>query len=91
MTLITIRLIKALSPDTDLYFRFSNTFQLFNHIPFNFKGTKWCGPGNIANGYNDLGYKTDEDRCCREHDHCPNQLEPGQCRQGICNMSPFTR
>lgn len=68
-----------------------DTEQVNKRGGFIFPGTKWCGPGNIANGYNDLGYKTDEDRCCREHDHCPNQLEPGQCRQGICNMSPFTR
>ncbi|EEB16948.1 Phospholipase A2, putative [Pediculus humanus corporis] len=53
--------------------------------------TKWCGTGNVANSYNDLGIWVKEDRCCREHDHCPIQLEPGQCRNGICNFSPFTR
>ncbi|KAK6636438.1 hypothetical protein RUM43_010099 [Polyplax serrata] len=57
---------------------------------FIFPGTKWCGPGNIASRYTDLGIYEIEDRCCREHDHCPNHLEPGQCRNGICNVSPFT-
>ncbi|PSN46511.1 hypothetical protein C0J52_09037 [Blattella germanica] len=58
---------------------------------FIYPGTKWCGPGNVALDYNDLGEYREEDRCCREHDHCPDQLAPGQCLYGICNNSPFTR
>ncbi|KAL0266675.1 UNVERIFIED_CONTAM: hypothetical protein PYX00_009159 [Menopon gallinae] len=60
-------------------------------VGFRFPGTKWCGPGNTAQRYDDLGEKSEVDRCCRDHDHCPTWLEPGQCRRGICNISPFTR
>jgi len=53
--------------------------------------TKWCGPGNIALDYDDLGSYSLEDECCRAHDHCPDQMQPGQCLYGLCNKSPFTR
>jgi hypothetical protein len=56
-----------------------------------FADTKWCGPGNVALDYEDLGAYTEEDKCCRQHDHCPDQLAPGQCLYGLCNNSPFTR
>ncbi|KAJ4430919.1 hypothetical protein ANN_19512 [Periplaneta americana] len=52
--------------------------------------TKWCGPGDIAEDYDDLGRYTEEDKCCRDHDRCPDQLAPGQCLYGICNHTPFT-
>ncbi|XP_011336300.1 uncharacterized protein LOC105278712 isoform X3 [Ooceraea biroi] len=56
-----------------------------------YPGTKWCGPGNVANSYDDLGQHSAEDACCREHDHCPSTIAPQQCIHGICNNSPFTR
>lgn len=28
-------------------------------------GTKWCGQGDVAEHYNDLGYHGDVDKCCR--------------------------
>lgn len=56
-----------------------------------YPGTKWCGPGNVTVGYNDLGHHSAEDACCREHDHCPFTIASGQCIHGICNNSPFTR
>jgi len=31
--------------------------------------TKWCGAGNNANGYNDLGSINLVDYCCRDHDN----------------------
>ncbi|XP_019874626.1 acidic phospholipase A2 PA4 isoform X2 [Aethina tumida] len=58
---------------------------------FIYPGTKWCGPGTKARNYSDLGYHVKEDICCREHDNCPENLLNGECRQGICNNSPFTR
>ncbi|XP_014237943.1 uncharacterized protein LOC106659773 isoform X1 [Trichogramma pretiosum] len=56
-----------------------------------YPGTNWCGPGNRAKSYDDLGPHALEDACCREHDHCPQTIEPQQCIHGICNKSPFTR
>ncbi|XP_060533125.1 phospholipase A2 isoform X2 [Cylas formicarius] len=58
---------------------------------FIYPGTKWCGPGDKARNYSDLGYHRKEDVCCREHDNCPNFLAKGECREGICNNSPYTR
>lgn len=58
---------------------------------FIYPGTKWCGPGNIALNYTDLGYHFKEDMCCREHDNCKTFLNAGECKQGICNTSPYTR
>lgn len=48
---------------------------LTNHYHFRVGccvGTKWCGPGNTASGYDDLGSHSDVDACCRDHDHCDN-------------------
>ncbi|XP_011687254.1 PREDICTED: uncharacterized protein LOC105449644 isoform X1 [Wasmannia auropunctata] len=56
-----------------------------------YPGTKWCGPGDVAKSYDDLGQHSAEDSCCREHDHCPFTIAPQQCIHGICNSSPFTR
>lgn len=47
--------------------------------------------GNIAKEHNDVGRYADEDRCCREHDLCPNTLSPGECKRGLCNNQKFTR
>lgn len=58
---------------------------------FIYPNTKWCGPGNIAVDYDDLGSYSLEDECCRAHDHCPDQMQPGHCLYGLCNNSPFTR
>ncbi|XP_053951201.1 uncharacterized protein LOC128858739 isoform X2 [Anastrepha ludens] len=60
-------------------------------LGFIYPGTKWCGPGTAAVDYNDLGPHVAEDRCCREHDHCPNVLNVGECRRGLCNTGTFTR
>ncbi|RZC31873.1 acidic phospholipase A2 PA4, partial [Asbolus verrucosus] len=58
---------------------------------FIYPGTKWCGPGHVADNFTDLGHHYREDMCCRDHDNCPDNLPRGECRQGICNDSPFTR
>ncbi|CAG2100334.1 unnamed protein product [Medioppia subpectinata] len=45
-------------------------------LKLTFPKTKWCGPGNTATGYDDLGQLRDLDSCCREHDLCPHSLSP---------------
>ncbi|CAH1968661.1 unnamed protein product [Acanthoscelides obtectus] len=69
----------------------SGTIQSPHQGGFIYPGTKWCGPGTIATNYSDLGIHEKEDICCRDHDNCPIFLAAGECRQGICNHSPFTR
>jgi len=56
-----------------------------------FPGTKWCGVGSVASHFNDLGYHEEADRCCRGHDLCFDALMAGQCKNGLCNNSPYTR
>ncbi|KAH8411364.1 hypothetical protein KR215_002626, partial [Drosophila sulfurigaster] len=60
-------------------------------LGFIYPGTKWCGPGTSAVNYDDLGQHVREDRCCREHDMCPDVLNVGDCRRGLCNRGTFTR
>lgn len=60
-------------------------------LRFIYPGTKWCGPGTVANNYTDLGFHNKEDACCREHDNCPEYLEKGECNEELCNDSKFTR
>ncbi|XP_052849724.1 phospholipase A2 hemilipin isoform X3 [Drosophila gunungcola] len=60
-------------------------------LGFIYPGTKWCGPGTAATSYDDLGPHSREDRCCREHDMCPDVLNVGECRRGLCNRGTFTR
>ena len=50
-----------------------------------FPGTKWCGGGNIADSYNDLGRFRDIDMCCRAHDSCPDGIPPMEEKYGIYN------
>ncbi|CAO1363374.1 unnamed protein product [Diamesa serratosioi] len=60
-------------------------------LRFIYPGTKWCGPGSIASNDSDLGRLKGEDSCCREHDHCFEEIAPGQCKKSICNDGMFTR
>ncbi|XP_058464672.1 phospholipase A2-like [Malaya genurostris] len=53
-------------------------------------GTKWCGPGNVADDYDDLGKHEEEDKCCRDHDHCDN-IPAGETKHGLKNDDYFTR
>ncbi|GFS99387.1 phospholipase A(2), partial [Nephila pilipes] len=53
-------------------------------------GTKWCGPGDVAEHLNDLGYFEDVDRCCRDHDICDDIIESGRTKYNLTNDTPFT-
>ncbi|CAG9763437.1 unnamed protein product [Ceutorhynchus assimilis] len=48
-------------------------------------GTNWCGPGNTAQYYDDLGKLEDLDACCRAHDNCPNKISVGEKKYGLQN------
>jgi len=46
------------------------------HTGITVPGTKWCGPGNTAANFEDLGRERETDKCCRAHDHCDEIIEP---------------
>ncbi|XP_030375269.1 phospholipase A2 large subunit [Scaptodrosophila lebanonensis] len=52
-------------------------------------GTKWCGPGNIADSYDDLGTEVELDMCCRAHDHCTERISPQKQLYGLSNDRMF--
>nr|XP_026490722.1 uncharacterized protein LOC113396869 isoform X3 [Vanessa tameamea] len=53
-------------------------------------GTKWCGAGQLAESYNELGSDRDEDRCCRSHDNCRMNIGAFKRRFGLFNFRPYT-
>lgn len=54
-------------------------------------GTKWCGHGNTASSYDDLGKEVETDMCCRDHYHCEIVLTHGSTLNGLTNtgLSPM--
>ncbi|XP_004929036.2 phospholipase A2 isoform X2 [Bombyx mori] len=58
---------------------------------FIFPGTKWCGKGDIAKNYEDLGSARETDMCCREHDHCTDLILAGETKHGLTNDAFYTR
>ncbi|XP_069997275.1 uncharacterized protein [Penaeus vannamei] len=48
-------------------------------------GTLWCGMGDQAATYHQLGPRRQLDSCCRAHDHCPIKLRPMMTRYGLTN------
>ncbi|XP_023337315.1 uncharacterized protein LOC111708238 [Eurytemora carolleeae] len=66
-------------------------FADFNSISSIYPGTFWCGRGNLINGtMGAIGLLGSLDSCCRDHDQCADNLEFGECRYGLCNLSPIT-
>ncbi|KAM9841625.1 group 3 secretory phospholipase A2 [Aulostomus maculatus] len=53
-------------------------------------GTLWCGSGNKAPSYADLGVFSDTDSCCREHDQCKDTILSFQSQFGVFNSNIFT-
>ncbi|TNN48506.1 Group 3 secretory phospholipase A2 [Liparis tanakae] len=52
-------------------------------------GTLWCGSGNDAPSYADLGVFADTDSCCREHDHCQHSIPSFRSQFGVFNRNIF--
>ncbi|WAR01508.1 PA2G3-like protein [Mya arenaria] len=50
-----------------------------------FPGTKWCGKGDLASCYDDLGPDMELDMCCRDHDCCPYVIPPFTSRFNLFN------
>lgn len=48
-------------------------------------GTVWCGLGDRASRYHQLGERRELDSCCRVHDHCPVKVRAGDFRYGYSN------
>uniref|UniRef100_A0A915HF25 Phospholipase A2 domain-containing protein n=1 Tax=Romanomermis culicivorax TaxID=13658 RepID=A0A915HF25_ROMCU len=55
-----------------------------------YKDTKWCGPGNISTGYDDLGDNRALDYCCRDHDYCPISIPAMATKFGLRNTNLYT-
>ncbi|XP_043087611.1 group 3 secretory phospholipase A2 isoform X2 [Puntigrus tetrazona] len=53
-------------------------------------GTLWCGSGNKAMAFGDLGVFDDTDKCCREHDHCKDTIASFSYNHGVFNTNVFT-
>ncbi|KAJ3605452.1 hypothetical protein NHX12_027498 [Muraenolepis orangiensis] len=53
-------------------------------------GTLWCGSGNKALSYADLGVYMKTDSCCREHDQCQDTILSFQSKFGVFNRNIFT-
>lgn len=60
-------------------------------FPLYFPGTKWCGVGDVAKDFHDLGPQAQVDRCCRVHDHCPIRMGALSVEYGTINLSLYTR
>ncbi|XP_052069025.1 phospholipase A2-like [Mytilus californianus] len=52
--------------------------------------TKWCGKGDRANNYDDLGKLDQLDSCCRTHDYCPISIKSFDTKYGILNIGIST-
>ncbi|XP_044758722.1 uncharacterized protein LOC123316617 [Coccinella septempunctata] len=54
-------------------------------------GTKWCGTGDIAKNYHDLGEDVSTDMCCRNHDLCPVKIRAYSKKYNLNNDSLYTK
>ncbi|XP_068174061.1 uncharacterized protein proca1 [Antennarius striatus] len=53
---------------------------------FTYPGTLWCGAGNMADHYDQLGEFAQTDSCCRIHDHCPHVIHAFSSKYGYTNF-----
>lgn len=74
--------------DDDVLYEVSQTRRdLVNYI---YPGTKWCGKGDAAESEDDLGEFVEEDKCCRQHDHCERYIESMHTAFYTFNPMPYT-
>lgn len=52
--------------------------------------TKWCGRGQTADNYSQLGGASKADKCCRRHDHCKFNIYAMTTKWRLFNYRPFT-
>ncbi|XP_002733081.1 phospholipase A2 isozymes PA3A/PA3B/PA5-like [Saccoglossus kowalevskii] len=78
-------IMKNVGMDPGVQYELSDTRRdLANYI---YPGTKWCGKGDAAESEDDLGLYEEEDKCCRQHDHCERYIE--SFRTGFNTFNPF--
>ncbi|XP_072342409.1 group 3 secretory phospholipase A2 isoform X2 [Scyliorhinus torazame] len=53
-------------------------------------GTIWCGAGDSAENFTDLGLFDRTDLCCREHDHCEHKISAFAYNYGMRNFRLHT-
>ncbi|XP_031428721.1 uncharacterized protein proca1 [Clupea harengus] len=53
---------------------------------FTYPGTLWCGAGNNADHYDQLGEFAETDKCCRVHDYCPHVIHAFSTNYGYTNF-----
>jgi len=41
--------------------------------------------------FTDLGSSEETDKCCRQHDNCPDSIEAGQSKYNLTNHSFYTK
>lgn len=56
-----------------------------------FPGTKWCGAGDVADDYDDLGPAIETDMCCRTHDHCNDSIVGFGTKYDLKNKDFYTK
>lgn len=52
--------------------------------------TKWCGRGQLAEQYSQLGGASKADKCCRRHDYCRFNIHGLTTKWDMFNYRPFT-
>ncbi|XP_017784880.1 PREDICTED: phospholipase A2-like [Nicrophorus vespilloides] len=58
---------------------------------FIYPGTKWCGAGNVAMNFDDLGDFARTDKCCRAHDNCDDSIEGYQTNHNLTNTGFYSK